>query len=473
MRRRTSLLAALAPASAFQASGSGIAADGLGENPSCWTDGYTWDRCCRSDAVATDECFALDDLAAPWSRARCCASPCGAPLEARFRAGGFCAGVAQSNVTLVTGLWNLGRQHWAPHIRYSEGAERSYDKYLSWLDKLLSKPQALVLFLDKEAYSFAAERRKARGLEHLTCLVEVPFEQLPQMQWRSAYQNAHDRNRRELPDDSQPEVLHADYTIAVNSKPELLACAAHWDPFRSTSFAWLDAGAGRKKSFPAGTAPVVLPECRPWALCVGRRMWLFFDFKSKLLRLKHGSTFDTTVLLGGREGVLFYALWFQWAVSRYLDEGIMDDEQSIIAEVWWDGNFDIQSFYGMGWDEALAQMVRASDLGAALDAEELASLEMANGMGRWWGRHPSLVHSNTGDLWIPFAGNLMVVKPTQVNQVTDEELERVAYAMWCLNKKYGYYRQFCEAYNKEQQEVELSELPILTRGNILVPASQD
>lgn len=111
-------------------------------------------------------------------------------------------------------------------------------------------------------------------------------------------------------------------------------------------------------------------------------MWLIFDFRDKVKRLQHGTTYDSSVLLGrweriviswtcirqrsfkvkvsilalsyllqfptsfvvdprlwvrksvpdagGREGVLLYALWFQWAIQRYLDEKVMDDEQSII-----------------------------------------------------------------------------------------------------------------------------------------------
>lgn len=118
------------------------------------------------------------------------------------------------------------------------------------------------------------------------------------------------------------------------------------------------------------------------AIEVGRRMWLIFDFRDKVKRLQHGTTYDSSVLLGrwernviswtcirqrsfkvkvsilplsyllqfptsfvvdprlwvrksvpdagGREGVLLYALWFQWAIQRYLDEKVMDDEQSII-----------------------------------------------------------------------------------------------------------------------------------------------
>ena len=112
-------------------------------------------------------------------------------------------------------------------------------------------------------------------------------------------------------------------------------------------------------------------------------MWIIFDFRDKLKRLEHGTTYDSSVLLGpwfasgqvevsqlapcisrdagGREGVLLYALWFQWAIERYLKEKVMDDEQSIIAsrqrlqrlrcpqtpisaeaEIWWTGSFKIE-----------------------------------------------------------------------------------------------------------------------------------
>ena len=64
---------------------------------------------------------------------------------------------------------------------------------------------------------------------------------------------------------------------------------------------------------------------------MGRRMWLLFDFRDKLKRLQHGTTYDSSVLLGRREGVLLYGLWFQWAIERYLEEKVMDDEQSIIV----------------------------------------------------------------------------------------------------------------------------------------------
>jgi len=297
---------------------------------------------------------------------------------------------------------------------------------------------------------------------------------LPQMRWRDGYFAAHEENRRRLPGDTQPEVVRADYTLVVNSKPELLACAALWDPFGSSAsssgaFAWVDAGAGRKDAFPLGPQPVRLPPCPAWSLCVGRRMWIFFDFRSRLKRLQHGSTFDSTVLLGGREGVLLYALWFQWAIARYLAEGVMDDEQGVIAEVWWSGEFAIRSYYGMRWEESLSQMLRAGEPGDAEGAA--ASVEEAQKMGRWFGGYPNLVWRNNGTIWVPFAGNLSVVKTVVVNKLSDEDMERIAYGLWCLSKRFGYYERFCEVYSSKQEQVEypgFDTLPWIVRGNQLV-----
>lgn len=81
-----------------------------------------------------------------------------------------------------------------------------------------------------------------------------------------------------------------------------------------------------------------------WFVCSTRRppLWSYFsnfDFPAFLVLPQFGystcsvwsSLHDlTSALRGGREGVLLYALWFQWAIERYLAEKVMDDEQSII-----------------------------------------------------------------------------------------------------------------------------------------------
>eukprot|EP00927_Polykrikos_kofoidii_P048831 TRINITY_DN43024_c0_g1_i1.p1 TRINITY_DN43024_c0_g1~~TRINITY_DN43024_c0_g1_i1.p1 ORF type:complete len:739 (+),score=59.71 TRINITY_DN43024_c0_g1_i1:215-2218(+) len=457
----------------------------LDENPSCWTDGFSYRRCCLGDGEA-EGCWGGEapgpDGLFPHTRERCCESPCGATLRGRIAREGAsrCAGLTFQNVTLVTGLWNLQREKWIGHSRYQEGSNRAFERYLHWMDVgLLQKRQAMFLFLDAEAAAFATARRTAYGLGPLTCVVEVEKDELPQQRWRQAYLLAHAENARRLPNDTQPEVVHADYTLVVNSKPELLACAALWNPFASTSFAWVDAGGGRKNGFPTGPVPVRPPRCEQWALCVGRRMWLMFDFREKLKRLEHGTTFDTTVLLGGREGVLFYAVWFQWAISRYLVETVMDDEQSVIAEVWWAGGMRIRSFFGMTWADTLAQLVprrgmRRGDVRAQLPSG--AGLEPSENvgtlLGHWFGDHPNQVSECPGRMWVPREKNLFVVENVPVKHVTDEHLERIAYALWCIRTREGgdlatVYGPFCARYLVDHQQEEyqgMADLPVVTRG---------
>eukprot|EP00439_Symbiodinium_sp_Y106_P051899 s2250_g6.t3 len=406
----------------------------LDENPSCWTDGYTHELCCGQSPLAG--CFPGE--MAPHTRDRCCQSPCGQALRSRIQqiSRSRCPRRKLSNTTLVTGLWNLHREEWPSHDRYQEGEGHSFKKYFDWMSHLLQKPQALIVFAEEETLRYAASVRQAHGLKHLSCLVEVPQEALPQMRWEDGYEKAHAENRRKLPEDLRPEVIQPKYTLVVNSKPELLACAAHWNPFRSQRFAWVDAGAARESKidygFPGGSRPIVLPSCSPWSLCVGRRMWIIFDFRDKLKRLEHGTTYDSSVLLGGREGVLLYALWFQWAIERYLKEKVMDDEQSIIAEIWWTGSFKIEGVYGMSWTEVLAQMLMAD--APAGTGGSLESVLYAGSLGHWFGDHPRLIWRNTGKSWVPTA-DLELRETKIVNQLSDEDLERIVYGYVCANQQ--------------------------------------
>eukprot|EP00929_Paragymnodinium_shiwhaense_P057128 TRINITY_DN28586_c0_g1_i6.p1 TRINITY_DN28586_c0_g1~~TRINITY_DN28586_c0_g1_i6.p1 ORF type:complete len:441 (+),score=49.43 TRINITY_DN28586_c0_g1_i6:443-1765(+) len=437
----------------------------------------------------------------PHKRARCCESPCGAQLRARVEAAQqvdrACGGFSRKrplashasparDMTLVSGLWNLRRDTWAAHVRYKEGEGRAYTRYLEWLDAgLLRKRQAVVLFLDSEAAEFARSKRREYNLTTLTCVLEIPQEELPQMRWREEYVAAHEENMRKLPNDTQPEVVRSDYTLVVNSKPELLACAALWNPFGSETFAWVDAGAGRKPGFPYGPAPILSPGCGKWSICVGRRMWMLFDFRSKLKRLEHGSTFDSTVLLGGLEGVLLYALWFQWAIARYLEEQIMDDEQSVIAEVWWTGRMTFGNFFGLSWEDTLTQMlplipgsyVSPSEVAAAKGVEIPPAYQgMAASLGRWFGDTPHLIWRNEGNIWVPSATDLMMVEQVPVNEVTDEGMERIIFALWCLyGRVFYYYQHFCDVYASRVPQIRaegFENLPIVSANmEVITPSN--
>merc|ERR1711974_126967 len=106
--------------------------------------------------------------------------------------------------------------------------------------------------------------------------------------------------------------------------------------------------------------------------------------------------------------------------EQYLAEKVMDDEQSIVAEEWWAGRFQIRSFYWLTWEDTLRQLLQAElfdKLGRPFEPSVpwRKSLEMAQSLGRWFGDHPSLIEENEGMFWVPSAQNLSVVFLKRVN----------------------------------------------------------
>merc|ERR1711865_952759 len=100
-----------------------------------------------------------------------------------------------------------------------------------------------------------------------------------------------------------------------------------------------------------------------------------------------------------------------------------------------------------------------------------SGLSMARDMGHWFGKHPELVWQNNGRMWVPFINNVGVVREVQVNQMNDEHLELLAYGLWCVNRRFGYYANFCEAHAKANPQEEFSnfdKLPIISPGNQLI-----
>jgi FkbM family methyltransferase len=68
----------------------------------------------------------------------------------------------QSNVTLVTGLWNIGRSD------LQEGWSRSFNQYLENFDKLLDVKENLIIFGDKELESFVWKKRSRLNTQFIT-----------------------------------------------------------------------------------------------------------------------------------------------------------------------------------------------------------------------------------------------------------------------------------------------------------------
>ena len=64
-------------------------------------------------------------------------------------------------VTLVTGLWNLGRD------KLSEGWSRSYQHYLDKFKQLLQVDENIIIFGDEELQSFVNDNRPSHNTQFI------------------------------------------------------------------------------------------------------------------------------------------------------------------------------------------------------------------------------------------------------------------------------------------------------------------
>lgn len=140
-----------------------------------------------------------------------------------------------SNVTFVTGLWNIKRDE------LSDGWSRTYSHYLSKLEQLLEVDNNLIIFGDKELESFVWERRSKSNTQFIVRELEwfsrtVPFDRLQQLRNNPDWYN----QAGWLKDSTQAKLEW--YNPLVMSKVFLLHDAKLMDQFDSKQMYWIDAG---------------------------------------------------------------------------------------------------------------------------------------------------------------------------------------------------------------------------------------
>jgi hypothetical protein len=140
-----------------------------------------------------------------------------------------------SELTLVTGLWDLGRGN------LSEGWSRSFDFYLEKFEKLLLVNNNLIIFGDSELEEFIWKHRK----KHNTMFVKRSLDWFRQNEYFDKIQSIrNDENWKSqsgwLRDSTQSKLEM--YNPLVMSKMFLLNDARILDRFESKYLFWIDAG---------------------------------------------------------------------------------------------------------------------------------------------------------------------------------------------------------------------------------------
>jgi hypothetical protein len=140
-----------------------------------------------------------------------------------------------NKLTLVTGLWDLGRD------KLSEGWSRSYQHYLNKFEELLKIDENLIIFGDVELEKFVWERRSSNNTQFVlrsqSWFVENEFyskiqkiRETPDWYNQSGW----------LPESTQAKLEM--YNPLVMSKMFLLHDAKILDKFDSSHLLWIDAG---------------------------------------------------------------------------------------------------------------------------------------------------------------------------------------------------------------------------------------
>jgi hypothetical protein len=144
-----------------------------------------------------------------------------------------------SKTTLVTGIWDLGRES------MGDGWSRSFDHYLSHFDKLLSelKDINLIIFSDSTIDDFIWERRNRNNTAVFNHTKNdfsgnfFPFfDKVQEIRNSPTWQN----QTGWLPESTQAKMPW--YNPMVMSKPFLLHNAKIFDPFDSKYLFWIDGG---------------------------------------------------------------------------------------------------------------------------------------------------------------------------------------------------------------------------------------
>ena len=138
--------------------------------------------------------------------------------------------------TVVTGFFNIGREHWDYY-------HRPLEKYLSDFKNLLSLNANMIIFVESAFIPFVEENRRKVNF-FLTTIIEIEIENLHMFGYLDkiiSVQNSYSYAINH-PNRLAPEICKPLYNVVTCSKMDLMAKAVQINGCNSDWFIWLDAG---------------------------------------------------------------------------------------------------------------------------------------------------------------------------------------------------------------------------------------
>lgn len=162
-----------------------------------------------------------------------------------------------NNTTIVTGLYNIGRDEWKHPFN------RSYSDYFQYFNNILSLNCNLVIFIDEKDLNIVQNLRSYIDPDlNKTKIVLKNFKDL------EAYQKFFDKTKQVMCSDffiknrwenHTPEMIYPEYNIINFNKLSFLEESIKNNWFNSTYFMWIDAGFWHNK-FPKEYRYITYPN---------------------------------------------------------------------------------------------------------------------------------------------------------------------------------------------------------------------
>jgi hypothetical protein len=239
-----------------------------------------------------------------------------------------------NKITLVTGLWDLGRD------KLTEGWSRSYEHYLEKFKELLKVKENLIIFGDDKLRSFVEENRSSEN----TQFVERPLEWFKHNDYYELIQKIRTDEKWYtmsgwLNDSTQAKLEL--YNPLVMSKMFLLNDARILDRFDSEHMYWIDAGITNTVHWGYFTHDKVLDKIKKYVSKFSFVCFPYaaeteihgFDYNklnelagSKVDKVARGGFFGGPKNTIGDMNSLYYSI-----LIKTLDEGYMGTEESLFT----------------------------------------------------------------------------------------------------------------------------------------------
>lgn len=233
------------------------------------------------------------------------------------------------NFTVVTALYDLGREHW-PHFR------RRLSTYLTYAIRLLNLDVPMVIYIDSTVEPFVRHFR--RHLDHITVykigdLSDLQYykQYRDRIAWVMTTEDFHANNGLL----HHPEGFSPEYNVLMNAKFTMLYDTVHENPFDSSYFYWLDMGYGHGQDvYPnyCGWSPNNIMDDSGRITYVAINNVSTVESVFQLYKQRVGPGVNGGFFGGSAKAVKKYYQLHKQVFEDFLAHNMVDDDQTIAVE---------------------------------------------------------------------------------------------------------------------------------------------